>query len=159
MLAGSLSLVQIVAQQDGHSFSGLVPHWNVFKPWGFAGFIIFLIASLAESNRSPFDIRRPNLKSSPANLTEYSGFKIRALLPGGIPRHVRCQRPRRHALPRWLARALGVFWTGVPSYLWFFIKLMGLVFLFIWIRGTLPALARGPVAQSRMEIHAADGAP
>src|SRR6267378_5202703 len=75
MLAGSLSLVQIVAQQDGHSFSGLVPHWNVFKPWGFAGFIIFLIASLAESNRSPFDIPEAESEIIAGHLTEYSGFK------------------------------------------------------------------------------------
>src|SRR6266704_708104 len=55
MIAGSLSLVAIVEKQEGY-FLGFMPHWNVFTPWGLAGFIIFLIASLAESNRSPFDI-------------------------------------------------------------------------------------------------------
>src|SRR5438552_1875442 len=52
MMAGSLSTVKIVeAQAD---YSGQIPHWHVFTPWGFVGFILFLIAAMAESNRSPF---------------------------------------------------------------------------------------------------------
>src|SRR5580698_1345913 len=48
MVAGSLSLVNIVERQEGFIFD-VVPRWFVFTPWGFAGFVIFLIASLAES--------------------------------------------------------------------------------------------------------------
>ncbi|MDB6108958.1 MAG: dehydrogenase subunit, partial [Pedosphaera sp.] len=75
MIAGSLSPVQIVEKQSGYLFGGLVPHWFVLTPWGFAGFIIFLIASLAESNRSPFDIPEAESELIAGHLTEYSGFK------------------------------------------------------------------------------------
>src|SRR5438552_12536529 len=52
MVVGSLSTVKIVeAQAD---YSGQLPHWHVFTPWGFAGFVLFLIAAMAESNRWPF---------------------------------------------------------------------------------------------------------
>ena len=139
MLAGSLSLVQIVAQQDGHSFSGLVPHWNVFKPWGFAGFIIFLIASLAESNRSPFDIPEAESEIIAGHLTEYSGFKYALFF---LAEYLGMFAVSGLAVTLFLGgwHAPWAFLDGVPSYLWFFIKLMGLVFLFIWVRGTLPRL-------------------
>src|SRR5260221_1200980 len=139
MLAGSLSLAQIVAQQDGHSFSGLVPHWNVFKPWGFAGFIIFLIASLAESNRSPFDIPEAESEIIAGHLTEYSGFKYALFFLAEY-------------LGMFAVSGLGVtlflggwhapfeFLDGAPSYVWFFVKLIAVVVLFIWIRGTVPRL-------------------
>src|SRR5579883_1688044 len=54
MIAGSLSPEKIVEAQAG--FSGWLPHWFVLTPWGLAGFILFLIAAAAESNRSPFDL-------------------------------------------------------------------------------------------------------
>src|SRR5262245_24642568 len=46
MVAGSLSLPAIVAHQV--QYTGTIAHWHVFTPWGFAGFILFLIATLAE---------------------------------------------------------------------------------------------------------------
>ena len=49
MAAGSLSTVSIVEKQAG--YSGILPHWFVFTPWGFAGFVLFMIAALAEANR------------------------------------------------------------------------------------------------------------
>src|SRR6266699_1440748 len=54
MMVGSLSTVQIVAAQA--SYLGWLPQWHIFTPWGLAGFLIFLEAALAESNRSPFDL-------------------------------------------------------------------------------------------------------
>ena len=56
MAAGSLSTVAIVEGQAG--YTGIWPHWFVFTPWGFAGFVLFMIAATAESNRSPFDLAR-----------------------------------------------------------------------------------------------------
>src|SRR6202034_986464 len=45
MAAGSLSTVSIVEQQA--SYTGVFPHWYVFTPWGFAGFVLFMIAATA----------------------------------------------------------------------------------------------------------------
>src|SRR5438874_8621479 len=54
MIAGTLSTVQIVEAQAG--YVGWLPRWFVLTPWGLAGFILFIIAAMAESNRSPFDL-------------------------------------------------------------------------------------------------------
>ena len=137
MMAGSLKTVNIVAAQEG--YSGLLPNWFVFTPWGFAGFIIFLVAALAESNRAPFDLPEAESEIIAGYFTEYSGFKFALFFLGEY-------------LGMFAIAGLGItlflggwtaplpFLTWVPSYLWFFAKLMAIVFLFIWIRGTLPRL-------------------
>src|SRR5690242_21551862 len=51
MIVGSLKTVDIVAAQNHYTHG--IAHWYVFTPWGLAGFILFFIASLAESNRTP----------------------------------------------------------------------------------------------------------
>src|SRR5581483_5149000 len=55
MMTGSLSTVKIIEAQAGYHSIGL-PNWFVFTPWGLAGFLLFMIAATAESNRSPFDL-------------------------------------------------------------------------------------------------------
>jgi NADH-quinone oxidoreductase subunit H len=138
MLVGSLSLVEIVDRQEGWLL-GIIPKWFVFTPWGFAGFIIFVIASLAESNRSPFDIPEAESEIIAGHLTEYSGFKYALFFLGEY-------------FGMFVISALGVtlflggwraplpFLEGVPSYVWLFSKLLAMVLLFIWVRGTLPRL-------------------
>src|SRR5262245_54082894 len=74
MMAGSLSLTQIVAHQG--QYTGTVAHWHVFTPWGLAGFILFLISALAESNRSPFDLPEAESEIIAGYFVEYSGFKF-----------------------------------------------------------------------------------
>jgi NADH-quinone oxidoreductase subunit H len=137
MATGSLSTVAIVEKQAG--YSGIMPHWFVFTPWGFAGFVIFMIAATAESNRSPFDLPEGESEIIAGYYTEYSGFKFALFFLGEY-------------LGMFAISGLGItlflggwtapfsFLTWVPSYLWFFAKLLGLVVMFIWIRGTLPRL-------------------
>ncbi|MDB6067699.1 MAG: dehydrogenase subunit [Pedosphaera sp.] len=138
MIAGSLSLVTIVQQQEGYIF-GFVPHWNVVTPWGFAGFVIFLIASLAESNRSPFDIPEAESEIIAGHLTEYSGFKYALFfLAEYLGMFAMCGLAVTLFLGGW--RAPLPFLEWVPSYVWFLGKLMALVCLFIWVRGTVPRL-------------------
>jgi NADH-quinone oxidoreductase subunit H len=138
MITGSLSLVAIVERQGGYAF-GLVPHWSVFTPWGFAGFIIFLIASLAESNRSPFDIPEAESELIAGHLTEYSGFKYALFfLAEYLGMFAMCGLATTLFLGGWHAPLPFLEW--IPSYVWFLSKLIALVFLFIWIRGTVPRL-------------------
>ena len=137
MIVGTMNMAKIVEAQSG--FTGLLPNWFVLTPWGFAGFIIFLIASLAESNRAPFDLPEAESEIIAGYFTEYSGFKFALFFLGEY-------------LGMFAISGLGItlflggwnaplpFLTWVPSYLWFFTKLMAIVFLFIWIRGTLPRL-------------------
>jgi NADH-quinone oxidoreductase subunit H len=136
MAAGSLSPDAIVAAQGGYSF-GIVPHWFVTTPWGAAAFILFFVSGLVESNRTPFDVPEGESEIVAGHMTEYSGFKYATFF---------------------LAEYFGMFaisglavtlflggWHApiavlefIPSYVWFFLKLSGLLFVYIWVRGTLP---------------------
>ncbi|MCM2274023.1 MAG: NADH-quinone oxidoreductase subunit H [Candidatus Didemnitutus sp.] len=135
LVAGTLSTQEIVLAQGDWAF-GFLPAWHVFTPWGFAGFVIFLISALAESNRSPFDLPEAESELIAGHLTEYSGFKyalffmaeyfgLFALSGLGITVF----------LGGW--QAPFPFLEFIPSYLWFMGKLVGMIVFFIWIRGTL----------------------
>jgi NADH-quinone oxidoreductase subunit H len=138
MITGSLSLVDIVDRQAGYAF-GFIPHWHVFKPWGLAGFVIFLIASLAESNRSPFDIPEAESELIAGHLTEYSGFKYALFfLSEYLGMFAMCGLAATLFLGGWRAPLPILEW--VPSYVWFMGKLIALVLVFIWVRGTVPRL-------------------
>ncbi|MDQ6859818.1 MAG: NADH-quinone oxidoreductase subunit H, partial [Verrucomicrobiota bacterium] len=75
MITGSLSADAIVAAQGNYSLGGLIPHWFVVTPWGFAGFLLFFISGLVESNRTPFDMPEGESEIVAGHMTEYSGFK------------------------------------------------------------------------------------
>lgn len=137
MMAGSLSTVRIVESQAG--FSGWLPHWHVLTPWGLAGFVIFLIASAAESNRCPFDLPEGESEIIAGYYIEYSGFKFALFFLGEyIGMFAISGLAITLFLGGWTAPL--PFLTWVPSYAWFFLKLLSLIALFIWIRGTLPRL-------------------
>jgi NADH-quinone oxidoreductase subunit H len=137
MAAGSLNTVEIVNKQAG--FSGIFPHWYVLTPWGFAGFVLFMIAATAETNRSPFDLPEGESEIIAGYYIEYSGFKFALFFLGEY-------------LGMFAISGLGItlflggwgaplpFLTWVPSWIWFFAKLLGLIIGFIWVRGTLPRL-------------------
>ena len=137
MAAGSLSTVAIIDAQAG--YSGWLPHWFVLTPWGFAGFILFLIAGTAESNRSPFDLPEGESEIIAGYYTEYSGFKFALFFLG---EYVGLFAVSGLAITLFLGgwHAPLPFLEGIPSYVWFFAKLLALIALFIWVRGTLPRL-------------------
>jgi NADH-quinone oxidoreductase subunit H len=138
MLTGSLSLVSIVEAQSARLAGGLLA-WHVFTPWGLAGFLLFLTAAIAESNRSPFDIPEGESEIIAGHLLEYSGFKYALFFLGeyfglfamsglGITLF----------LGGWNAPFSFLAW--IPSWAWFFLKLVAMLGLFIWLRGTMPRL-------------------
>jgi len=137
MAAGSLSTVAIVEAQTGYTYT--LPHWFVFTPWGFAGFILFMIAATAESNRSPFDLPEGESEIIAGYYIEYSGFKFALFFLG---EYLGMFATSALAITLFLGGWAAPFsWlTWIPSYLWFLFKLLMLIGFFIWIRGTLPRL-------------------
>jgi NADH-quinone oxidoreductase subunit H len=138
MLAGTLSPAKIVLLQDAHTYGGIA-RWNLFTPWGIAGFILFLIAAAAESNRSPFDLPEGESEIIAGYYIEYSGFKFALFFLGEyLGLFAICGMGITLFLGGWTA-PLDLL-DIIPSWIWFFAKLLALVCLFIWIRGTLPRL-------------------
>lgn len=137
MAAGALSTVAIVESQAG--YSGIWPHWFLFTPWGIAGFVLFMIAGIAESNRSPFDLPEGESEIIAGYFIEYSGFKFALFFLGEyIGMFAICGLAITLFLGGWSAPFSFLAW--VPSYLWFFAKLFVLIAMLIWIRSTLPRL-------------------
>jgi len=137
MLTGSLSLVKIVAAQG--TYGGLLPDWFVFTPWGFAGFVLFMIAAAAESNRSPFDLPEGESEIIAGYYIEYSGFKFALFFLGEyLGLFAISSLAITLFLGGWHAPLAMLTW--VPSFVWFFTKLVSLIALFIWVRGTVPRL-------------------
>jgi len=137
MQAGSLSTVSIVNMQA--TYTGIWPHWFVFTPWGFAGFALFMIAATAESNRSPFDLPEGESEIIAGYYTEYSGFKFALFFLG---EYIGMFATSAMAITLFLGgwSAPFSFLTWIPSYFWFFAKLLTISLTFIWVRGTLPRL-------------------
>ncbi len=137
MVAGTLSPVKIVEAQG--TYAGWLPDWFIFTPWGLAGFILFLIAANAESNRSPFDLPEGESELIAGYFTEYSGFKFALFfLAEYLSLFAISGLGITLFLGGWNAPVVG--WDLIPSWAWFFAKLFALIFLFIWTRGTLPRL-------------------
>ncbi|BET68047.1 NADH-quinone oxidoreductase subunit NuoH [Opitutales bacterium ASA1] len=138
MLAGSLSTVEIVAAQAGW-WGGILPQWHVFSPWGLGAFLVFMIAALAESNRSPFDLPEAESELIAGHLTEYSGFKYALFFMAEyLGMTALCCLAVTLFLGGW--HAPSAFLEFVPSYLWFGAKLGVLIVVLMWIRGTVPRL-------------------
>ena len=138
MMVGSLSLVTIVEHQMWPQ-GGWLARWHVLTPWGLAGFLLFLIAAAAESNRTPFDLPEAESELVAGYFTEYSGFKFALFFLGeyfGL--FAICSLGVTLFLGGWSAP--GVFLDFIPSWAWFFLKLFALVSFFIWTRGTIPRL-------------------
>lgn len=136
MVVGALSPDAIVAAQDGYSI-GILPHWFVTTPWGAAAFILFFVSGLVESNRTPFDVPEGESEIVAGHMTEYSGFKYATFfLAEYFGMFAVSGLAVTLFLGGWHAPIAAL--EFIPSYVWFFSKLSGLLFVYIWIRGTLP---------------------
>ena len=136
MVVGALSPDAIVAAQNGYSF-GVVPHWFVTTPWGAAAFILFFVSGLVESNRTPFDVPEGESEIVAGHMTEYSGFKYATFFMAEyIGMFAISGLAVTLFLGGWHAPIRGL--EFIPSYVWFFVKLSILLFIYIWVRGTLP---------------------
>jgi len=137
MITGTLSLPKIVEAQN--VYTGTIAHWHVFTPWGLAGFILFFISSLAEANRSPFDMPEAESEIIAGYFVEYSGFKFALFFLGEyLGMFAVAGFGITLFLGGWTAPFSWLAW--IPSWAWFMGKLVTLIAIYIWIRGTVPRL-------------------
>jgi NADH-quinone oxidoreductase subunit H len=124
MMAGSLSLTQIVEAQ------GEV--WYVVPQ--VVGFLIFLVAGLAETNRAPFDLPEADAELVQGYQTEYGGMRFGSyLLAEYLELFVISAIAVTFFLGGWMGPG-----PGFLDPVWMVVKTLTLIFFFIWIRATLP---------------------
>jgi NADH-quinone oxidoreductase subunit H len=126
MMAGSLSLVSIVEAQGEVWYA--VPQ--------FVGFLIFMVAGFAETSRAPFDLPEADAELVQGFQTEYGGTRFASfLLAEYLEMFVVSGIAAAFFLGGWMGPGPG--WLDP---IWMLAKIMALIFVFIWIRATLPRL-------------------
>jgi NADH-quinone oxidoreductase subunit H len=125
LMGGSLSLVAIAEkQQETIWFAG--PQ--------FVGLLVFFIAGIAETNRPPFDLPEAETELVAGYHTEYSGMRFGLFSMAEYINMITLS-----------GLAVTLFFGGwggpvLPGPIWFLVKLAGFLFLFMWMRATLPRL-------------------
>lgn len=130
MLTGSLSLVDIVNAQAGF-------RWFIFmQPLAF---VIFLVAMIAETKRAPFDLPEAEQELVAGFHTEYSGMKFALFF---IAEYVGMITISGVAVTLFLGGWRGPFAEQIPilGVVYFFVKVVAFLFLFVWLRATLPRI-------------------
>jgi NADH-quinone oxidoreductase subunit H len=135
MNAGSLDLTRIVADQSGWYGFG----WNVFGLQAL-GFLIFFIAVLAETNRVPFDLPEAETELVGGFHTEYSAMKFAMFFMAEYTNMITASAMATVLFfGGWNGYGSNIpFWGAFIGLAWFIAKVIGFLFVYIWIRGTLP---------------------
>jgi NADH-quinone oxidoreductase subunit H len=139
ILAGSFSLREIVDAQAG-SFWGFIPKWNIFYGGQIVAFFIYLISAYAETNRIPFDLPEAETELVAGYHTEYSAMKFAMFFMAEYANMitVSCVATLLF-LGGWHGPVFGpaVLQAILPVF-WFLSKVFVFLFIYIWVRGTLP---------------------
>ncbi len=127
--SGSLNLTQIVMSQENMWY--LIPHFPMF--------IIFFISTLAETNRAPFDLPEAESELVAGYNVEYSSMSFGLFFLGEYGNMILMSSMSTILfLGGWLPPFEWHYFKYIPGYLWFLIKVVGLLFVFLWVRATLP---------------------
>src|ERR687893_2686543 len=152
MTAGTMSTSQIVRAQGGNDPSSIdILGWNPTAPSWYAvlllpSFVIYCIAAVGETNRAPFDLPEAESELVGGFHTEYSSFKFALFY---LAEYINMITVSAFAttlfLGGWRAPApITAFWDGANSgwwpLLWWLTKVLLCLFVFIWLRATLPRL-------------------
>ncbi len=137
MLVGTLNMAEIVQNQSNGIFD-----WLIFRtPFTFIAFFIFFISSIAEVNRTPFDLPEAESEIVAGFHTEYSGMRFALFF---IAEYANMFAVSAIGVTLFLGGWGGIlpgvdfhFLAGFPG---FVIKTLALVFLMMWLRWTLPRL-------------------
>jgi NADH-quinone oxidoreductase subunit H len=141
--AQSLSLRDIVNSQSAHG----ILSWNVFGGFQFVAFFIYLMAAYAETNRAPFDLPEAESELVAGYHTEYSSMKFAMFFMAEYANMITvscvatllflggASSPLGHLLPDDFG---GPVLAAIFPILWFVVKVLFFLLLYIWVRGTLP---------------------
>ncbi len=139
--AGSLNLRAIVESQSRHGMLS----WNIFGGLQFVAFFIYLMSAYAETNRSPFDLPEAESELVAGYHTEYSSMKFAMFFMAEYANMITvscvatlmffggASSPFGH-----LTDFGGPILMGIQSIFWFVVKIFAFLFLYIWVRSTLP---------------------
>lgn len=128
MMSNSLNLSEIVAAQGNSIFS-------IYLFPQIIGFFVFFIAMLAETNRVPFDLPEAETELVSGYITEYSGMRYAMFF---MAEYIGMMVMASIGTVCFLGGWNGPFNIPVFPPFWFILKVYGFLFLFIWIRATLP---------------------
>jgi NADH-quinone oxidoreductase subunit H len=140
--AGSLNLRVIVEQQATRG----IATWNIFGGFQFVAFFIYLTAAYAETNRSPFDLPEAESELTGGYHTEYSSMKFAMFFMAEYANMITVgcvatllflggwTSPLGNLIPPFE----NVFFDAGLSLFWFVLKVFCFLFLYVWVRGTLP---------------------
>jgi NADH-quinone oxidoreductase subunit H len=131
MMAGTLSLTEIVEYQERHL-------WFILPQ--LVGFIVFFVAGFAETNRPPFDLPEADAELVQGYSTEYGGGRFAAFYAA---EYLNIIVVSAITTTLFLGGWNIPFWEGAPHWLdpiVVLVKTLFLVFMFIWVRATLPRL-------------------
>jgi NADH-quinone oxidoreductase subunit H len=126
MMAGSLSLVDIVKAQD--------TVWYVLPQ--FVGFLIFTVAGFAETNRPPFDLPEADAELVAGYNTEYGGMRFGSFF---MAEYINMIVIAGLASAMFFGGWMGPGPSGLDP-LWMVLKMLAIVVFFIWVRATMPRL-------------------
>ena len=127
--SGSLNLTEIVMKQQKMWY--VIPHFPMF--------IIFFISTLAETNRAPFDLPEAESELVAGYNVEYSSMSFGLFFLGEYGNMILMSSMSTILfLGGWLPPVDISFFQNIPGFIWFLIKVTFLLFLFLWVRATLP---------------------
>jgi NADH-quinone oxidoreductase subunit H len=132
LVANSLSLTDIVNRQSG-AWLGFVPRWFVFvQPLGF---LIYLTAGIAETNRAPFDFPEAEQELVAGYHTEYSSMSFAMFF---LAEYINMVTVSAVATDLFLGGWNGPFLSETIGWVWFLLKVAAILFFYVWMRWTLP---------------------
>jgi NADH-quinone oxidoreductase subunit H len=132
LLGNSLSLTDLVNHQSGTWF-GFLPRWFVFlQP---VGFLIYLTAGTAETNRAPFDFPEAEQELVAGYHTEYSSMSFAMFF---LAEYINMVTVSAVATDLFLGGWHGPFLPESLGWIWFLLKVSALLFFYVWMRWTLP---------------------
>jgi len=142
MRAGSLNLRVIVESQARLGIAS----WNIFGGCQFFAFFIYLMAAYAETNRSPFDLPEAESELTAGYHTEYSSMKFAMffmaeyanMITVGCVATLLFLGGWTSPLGNLMREPQNLFAHAVFPIFWFVLKVFSFLFLFVWVRGTLP---------------------